>query len=519
MTVRANPYGQSAVRSGLLTYLAGRGLSALLTLAVFALAARVLDLPEYGYYAATLALMEMGLVLSGGGVDWVAGRLVPEYRVHASGAATGRAVIGFCLMQVIFLLTAGLAVAAAATPLAAMLHLPEATVAFELGGALILVEGIGRLSRDQMLGLLMQQRAAQLAQLMRAGCLALLLGSAWYQGEPLVAGDVLQLELIAASASALLGAALLAYTLWRLWPLAQPDAAWQPPLGKDLRRMALQAYASYFVALTYGPQVITMLIARFLGVEAVAIFGFARGFADQVRRYLPTDLLQSVVRPALMAFYSTSRDFTGLMLRLGLWLKVALMVLLPLLAFFAGFGEQAAAALGGARFGDAWPVLLALLCCTGLMAWRRVSEQACAAVMAPEICLRAGMLPLLVPPLMTGMFLLGGGLLTAIALVTAAEAVFCTRVMQLLRRRGFACHWPYRGYMRLIAAWGMTTGLLLLLRSQFALPLPAALALTLMLSLLAMAWLNPFDGSEKTLVGSWSPRLARLFGWRQEETA
>lgn len=513
MTHAKNPYGQAAVRSGLLTFLAGRGFSALLTFAVFALAARVLSLPEYGYYAATLALMEMGLALSGGGVDWVAGRLVPEYRIHASGAATGRVVLRFCLIQAGILLAVGAATVAAAMPLAGLMRLPGAEAAFELGGVLIVIEGLGRLSRDQMLGFLMRQGAAQSAQFMRTGSLAILLGSAWYLGKPLAAVDVLQFELIAAVSGALLGAALLAHVLWRLRPLVQTNAAWQAPDAKDLRRMAAQSYASYFVALTYGPQVITILIARFLGVEAVAVFGFARGFADQVRRYLPTDLLQSVVRPALMAYYSAAGDFSGLMLRLSLWLKVSLMVLLPLLVFFAVFGEQGSAALGGARFGSAWPVLLVLLSSTGMMAWRRVSELACAAVMAPEICLRAGLLLLLMPPLMVGTLLLGGGLIAAVALVVVAEAVFCLRVMQLLGRRGFAYDWSYGGFMRLFTAFLLSAGLLLLVRSQFALPLLAVIALSLLVSLPVMAWLNPFEGDEKVLVGGWSPRLARLFGW------
>lgn len=513
MKTAANPYGHKAVRAGLLTFLAGRGLSALLTFTVFALAARMLSLPEYGYYAATLALMEMGLALSGGGIDWVAGRLVPEYRVHASGAATARVVRRFYAMQAGILIIVGALIAVAAAPLAELMHLPGAAAPFILGGALIAVEGLGRLSRDQMLGFLMQQGAAQLAQFVRTGTLAVLLGNAWYLGKPLAAGDVLALELMAAGAGAVVGAALLVHALWRLWPLQANNQTWRAPAGQSLRRMALQAYASYFLALTYGPQVITMLIARFLGAEAVAIFGFARGFADQVRRYLPTDLLQIVVRPALMAYYSSTEDFSGLMLRLGLWLKVSLMVLMPLLVFFAVFGEQGAINLGGKRYGSAWPVLLVLLCSAGLMAWRRVSELACGAVMAPDICLRAGWLLLLVPPLMIATLMLCSNLLAAVVLVVAAEAAFCIRVMQLLGRRGFFYHWSYKGYMRLFVILFFTVGLLSIVRSQFVLAFPVAVILTLASSLATLAWWQPLDRHEKTLLANWSPKLARLLGW------
>ena len=518
MNAAVNPYGQSAVRSGLVSFLAGRCLSAVLTFAVFALVARLLSLPEYGYYAATLALMEMGLALSGGGIDWVAGRLVPEYRVHASGAATGRVVLRFFGIQAGILVVVGATTAAAAVPLADLMHLTGAKGPFVLGGFLIAIEGIGRLSRDQMLGFLMQQGAAQLAQFARTGALAVMLGSAWHAGQPLAAIDVLRLELIAAASGALCGAGLLARTLRRLWLLPPSNLAWLAPAPSTWWRMAAQAYASYFLALAYGPQVITMLIARFLGSEAVAIFGFARGFADQVRRYLPTDLLQSVVRPALMAYYSATGNFAGLMLRLGLWLKISLMVLLPILVFFAVFGEQGAMALGGKRFGGAWPVLLVLLSSTGLMAWRRMSELACGAVMAPDINLRAGLILLLVPPVMVATLMLSASLLAAVALVVMAEVIFCMRVMQLLGSRGHIYQWSAGGYMRLSMIFFSTAGLMEIVAHQLVLSLPWTLGLTLLASLAGLVLLQPMDTAEKELVQAWSPRLARLIGWTMRAT-
>lgn len=512
MSHTLNPYGRSAVRRSMATFLAGRGLSAILTFTAFALAARLLSLPHYGIYAAALALMEVGLALSTAGLDWVAARVLPEYRVHAGGRATVTLLLRIGALQATILLIAGGLVGGGANLFAGWLQIEGAAPAFQLAGVLLAVEGVGRLSRDQMLGILMHQASGQAAQLVRVGTLTLLLALALASGDAHDALDLLRFELIAASAAALTGALLLARALWRLWPLPAASPQWQAPSLRQMLHLGLHTYASYVLALAYGPQVLTMLIARLLGVEAVAIFGFARGFADQVRRYLPTDLLQSIFRPALVAYYSASLDFAGLMLRLGLWLKASLMLLLPLLAFFAVFGEQGAAALGGERFRAAWPVLLLLLCGAGMLAWRRVLELASYAVMAPDLCVRAGMLLVAVLPIVVAVLALTGSLLAAVAVVVVAEAGFCLRVLQLLRQRGFS-YVQHRGeFMRLLLILVLSVALLWGLRSLFAPPLWAAAAITLGVCLLALRVLRPLSAPEDALVADWSPRLAQWAG-------
>lgn len=514
MTHGINPYGHAAIRKGIVTFLVGRCISAALTFAAFVLAARLLNLPEYGIYAAALALMELGLALSSAGIDWVAARTLPEYRVHAGGRATVAMVLRLGVIQSLILIATGSLVGVGASLLTRLLQLDGAELAFQLAGALLAVEGVGRLSRDQMLSILMYQKSGQVAQIIRAGTLAAQMAVALNSGAMHNADDVLRFELIAAISAAFVGAVLLAYALWRLWPLAPSNLRWRPPTNRQLLHLALHTYTSHLLALAYGPQVFTMLIARLLGVDAVAIFGFARGFADQVRRYLPTDLLQSIIRPALVAYYSTTNDFPGLMLRLGLWLKTSLIFLLPLLAFFCVFGELGSTALGGERFRTAWPVVVMLLFGAGMMAWRRVVELASYSVMAPEVCVRAGVVLLLVPPLMVGLLALSGSLLLAVALVVAAEAVFCLRVLQLLRQRGFSCGSSGGVIMRLPFALILSIALLWLTRGLFAQHLLVAATVTLMVCFLVMRVIRPLSVDEGALVAGWNPWLAELAGCR-----
>ncbi len=168
MNHKTNPYGRASVRAGLIIFITGRGLSAVLTFAAFAMAARLLNLPEYGIYAASLALMEIGIAFSSAGLDWVAARTLPDYRVYAGGRATVTMVLRLGIIQAFILMAVGSLVAVKADWIAALLQLQGAEDAFMLTGVLLAVEGIGRLSRDQMLGILMHQTSGQVAQLVCA---------------------------------------------------------------------------------------------------------------------------------------------------------------------------------------------------------------------------------------------------------------------------------------------------------------------------------------------------------------
>jgi len=512
MSYKSNPYGGASVRLGIIIFITGRGFSAVLTFAAFAMAARLLNLPEYGIYAASLALMEIGIALSSVGLDWVAARTLPDYRVYAGGRATVAMILRLGAIQSFILISVGTLFAVNATHLAEILQLQDAANAFLLAGVLIAVEGVGRLSRDQMLGILMHQTAGQLAQLIRSGTLAVLLALALNSGVAHDASDVMRFELIAALSAGGVGIVLLIHALWRLWPLTPAKSEWRPPANRRLLKLALHSYTSYLLALAYGPHVLTILIARILGVDAVAIFGFARGFADQVRRYLPTDLLQGVIRPALVAYYSATNDFSGLMLRLGLWMKSSLIILLPLLAFFCIFGELGSTALGGEKFHAAWPVILLLLCVAGMMAWRRVVELASYSVMASDVCVRAGVVLVLMLPIIAGVLLLAESLLLAVALVVTAEAIFCFRVLLMLRQRGFSYTFQKGGFMRLLFTLILSIALLWLIRDLFEPQLMVAVMATLLVCSLSMRFIRPFNRDEDALVADWSPRLAKLLG-------
>lgn len=511
-----NPYSQKALRSGVAAFLAGRAISAGLAFIAFSLAARLLPLAEYGKYASALALLELALALSSGGIEWVSARMVPERRIHAGGRVTALTVLRLSALQAALQVTAGLLVFLCAGWISALLQLPGTAPVFRLTGGLIALECLGRLSRDQMLGILMDQRSGQTAQVCRSGTLMAQLALAWFTGAAMDAQRMVGFELVAAGSAAVVGALLLARTLLRVYrlPAANPD--WRAGPARAMVKLGLHNYASYLLALLYGPQVLTMLIARLMGADAVALYGFARSFADQVRRYLPTDLFQSIVRPALIAFYAAGNDFAALSVRLGLWLKMSLLLLFPLIVFFAACGPQGMRLLGGGRFVAAWPLVVVLLGAAGTLAWRRVLELACNTVLASDITVRATVVLVVMPPLIALLLWSTHVLLLAVLAALAAELVFCWRVLRSLARRGYVGHWDRRGCARLLAAALAAIALLVGLQQFIVLDGVAAVVVSGLVSLLAMRAAVPLSALEGALVAAWNSRVARWAGVQSE---
>lgn len=510
MSGSTNPYSFASVRGSALAYLSGRAVSAVLTFSAFALAARVLPLDEYGVYMAALAAMETGLALSTPGLDWVAARILPEYRLHAAGKAIVRAVSYLSALQMALYFCAGSALFFYGDWVAALLRMERAADVLSLTGAVLAVEGCARLFREQVLSTLMRQGAAQLAQVLRSGVLAFLLSRDWYSGREIVALEAIHYELLAACSSAALAALLLVREMWSLrhWTVASSD--WIPPNPKQLFIFAVNTYISYLLAFAYGSQMLTLIIARILGVDAAAVFGFSTSFSDQVRRYLPTDLLRSVIQPSLIAFYSHTRDFKAFMVRLGIWFKSSLIILAPVIVYFVAFGEMGAAIVGGERFRDAGPVVTLMLVGTGLTTLRRVVELSCNAVLATDLYVKGGFWLLVVPPLAVLILTLRGSLIDVVALVVCAEAFFCTRIIVALRRRGYAFRFCWRGIFRLAFLSGGIAAAFVMLSRIIQLDFPASVAACLLAMFAGVVLAKPLDSPEIEAVSGWSPRGGRL---------
>jgi O-antigen/teichoic acid export membrane protein len=502
-------YSTERVRRGALHFLVGKAGSAALNFFAFVLVARLLVTADYGYYVVALASVELGLALASFGLDWVAARYLPEYRIHAPERDLRFFILWLAGIQSGFYLAFSICMAVGAGTFAAILGAPEAAPVLFIYSAYMLFEGCGRMLRDQMLGHLLFQGRAQFALVLRN--LVWVGGLSWFYVHERTAAvaDVAMVELLAAviglmSAGAALFSALQASGRGGI----ASGKGWIPPPRHELVRLARSTYISYLCSLAYGPQVLTLLLTRLAGVEVTAAFGFARNLADQVRRYLPADLMLGLVRPALIARYTDSGDFAAFNRNSGFLFLISLLVLAPILVLAVAFGDLVVGVLSQGKFPDSALFLVLLLLVLAPFSHRRIIELIANTVAHAASCARANAYLMCLPFLMAILLFFGQPVWSVLVVSLLAEVAFSFFVVHELHRSGLTYIFPWASFFRIAFGTAFAAGALSLWRHPLA--GLSGLLVAVMLAVLASVtslWLcRPFD--RETLIA-----IRRIVGW------
>lgn len=493
-------------------FLLGKAGSAALTFTAFALTARLLGTGQYGTYAALIAAVELALSLSTLGMDWATGRFLPEYRVRAGRAQLARFVAATGGLQAGVLLLAALGLALGAEALAARMGLADAML-LQLYAAVLATEGIARVLRDQMLGLLLAQRAAQVATVMRGAVLVALLLAA-----PLLDGTaasalryVAVAELAAAGAGLLLGAAALVRIVRRHAPDPAPTGtpAWQPPSWRRVAAIARDAYASMLLLIPAGGAVLTLTLGAIAGAPAAGAFGFVRGLTEQVRRFLPIELFLGLIRPGIVSRYAQHRDFAALNRQIALVFAVSVLAALPVLALLMAQAPLVARFIGGAPFAEAGPLLAVWSVSLLLFTHRRALEVVANTAERSAACI-VGSAVLAVSPLaMAALLWAGAPVPVALAAPLLADLGFSGVVAWLLHRASLPYRLPVPTLARLLLLLAGASAVLAL-APLFTPTLWHQALLAGVLSLLltwgiAALW-RPFQATEREAINALLPR-------------
>ena len=432
-------YSAARIRQGVLHFLVGKVGSALLTFCGFLLVARLLLPADYGRYVALIALVELGMNLASLGMDWVSTRYVPAYRVKAGGRALSRFVWRLVGMQALALAVVATALAAAAPWLATLLALGDMVPALRLYALYLLLEGLCRVMRDQMLAQLLLQGRAQLALLLRHLVWVGLALALWAHQHSATLWAVAAIELAAAAVGLLAASAGLGHALRQAVREGGDAAAdWQPPSTADLRHLAINSYLGLLLNIPARPQVITLLVTRLAGLEAAALYGFARSLADQVLRFLPAELLLGFLRPGMVARHVQSGRFDTLNQQTNTLLVVSLLVLAPLLALVIGRGDLLVQVLGAGRFDGSGALLALMLLAAALFSHRRMLEFVANTVGCPQAISQASVLLLAVPVAVVALLSADWPVWTVPAAALLFECLFSVLAIRLLRRFGVA---------------------------------------------------------------------------------
>ena len=428
----ASPYSRRALKRSAVHFLAGKGVSALLTLIILFWLVRLLSVEEYGAYVTFVAGMELTLAMSSLGLPWIAARYLPEFRLHASGKALRHFVWRLTARIALLLVTSSALLYIAMPWLLAHLELAQQTDVARLFLLVLLAEGLGRHIRENTLEPLLQQGQAQISLVARNMVLLFLLSIAALDGA--VHLDHVVLAELAAS---LLGVMLAFYSLTthlhKHRGLLKQDG-WQPPSWPVMWHMARHMYFSRLVNLTYSPQSFVFLIQHYLGLEATALFGFLYRLYGQVSRYLPATLLFSLVRPKLVASYIGEGGMVSLTRNANLVGKLSLFVLMPILVFVWLSGGELLTVLSGGKFAHSGYYLAGLLMALILYSQRQILETMAVVSDKSHLCMWGASLGILVLPLTYLLLKYGLGLWGPIIAIIASEMIFNATVIVVMVR-------------------------------------------------------------------------------------
>lgn len=460
-------YSLARLRSGILHFLGGKAVSAGLTFVAFVLAARLLSTEDYAVYVAALAAVELGLALATFGLDWVAARYIPDFRINAPWAAMKRFVIRLAAIQFAIYLVFAILIAICAEPLSALFAVPAASQVLTIYAIYLFAEGGSRMLRDQMLGHLLLQGRAQIALLLRntiwVGGLAWL----YTNSETTTVMDIAFIELLAATGGIFAACAGLYIALLNgNDSTKQSESAWTKPTLKELFKLARSSYLSYLFSLAYGPYVITLLLSRLAGAEATAAFGFARNLADQIRRFLPAELLLGLVRPALIARYSASSDFGAFNRSTSILFLISFLALAPVLVLGIAYGDIVISYLSHGKFPESALYLALFLLSLVPFSHRRMIEMIANTISHSAACARANAYLIGLPLIMVTLLLVHAPVWSVLAVSLLAEIAFSWLVIREIQRGGFSYRFPLKASSRVFLAIFGSVASLFLLPSQ-----------------------------------------------------
>ncbi len=503
-------YSGTALKRSAWHFLSGKVVSALLTFLILLWVVRLLSVAEYGAYVTLVAGMELAIIIATFGMPWLAARFLPEFRLHAPGLRLRRLASSLLGWQVAILAVLAGILALWLRKYLIWADLMPYRIVAQYYLLVLLVEGAGRHVRESLLGPLLLQGVVQVSLVARNLLFIALLAATSLSGHVLLI-DVVQAELVASA----LGTALSLGGLAR--HLRETDAlpgkpGWQEPRLPTMWRTASHMYFSHLLTLFYSPQIFLLIIQRYLGVEAAAIFGFMRTLYEQAVRYLPATLLFGLVRPKLVASYVDGGGVEELSRNANLAGKLSLFVLMPLVAFAGMAGQDLISLLSGTKFPETGLLFLGFMLALIPFSQRQLLETVAVATGHSQLCTYAAASGLLMLPLMYGLLVAGLGLWAPVVALGLGHLVFNGLILSgIVRHTGYKLDVPGFSKLLIAALAGfLASAWMPAIQPVWARLLAVAMLATIVFLLVAW-WIKPFAEEERARLNGLLNR--RLFVW------
>lgn len=353
-------YGLKAVSLSFRHFVTGKAFKIISSLAVLILLARLLKTEEYAVYISFQGIIVLVGLIGTVGVQPVLFRYLPELRSSENNLMMYRMLwVGVLLRALIIAFLFFIAIQL----------MPFIAEKFNLVDwqwlmapyFLIAIAHFTTLTLSQSLESLLWQKQAQYT--LAAGSmlkLVLLLGAASVNQL-----DLLALVIIEGIAEMLMLSGLVYFGLKR-WRSDEHRAAGDLGWWKhNARRVIRYGFFGFLVSQTrvlYGSAPNRLLTAYYMPTGEVAVLGMADSIIKLARRFMPTRMLVSMVRPIFMARFSSDGDFQSLVGMSNLVYRVNLGVLVLPIALLFVVGTPLFDWLTAGKYGLAAPLLGGFLC-------------------------------------------------------------------------------------------------------------------------------------------------------------
>ncbi|MBB5019578.1 O-antigen/teichoic acid export membrane protein [Chitinivorax tropicus] len=493
----------------MVNFLFGKVGTALLNMLAFFMLAHLLNIADYGAYMTFIALIEMVSLLTVGSFDQVAVQLIPDYRLHAGDLRTSRMIQRLFVIRTVVSVLGMMPLILLGDWVLSFFNQSHNHGAYPLFLLSMSIEFASRFLRDGVLGSLLMQGRSQMALLLRNLTIVtgLFIMSAT-QGS-LSLTQAAWIELIGSSIGLLI---VLPITFRAASVGAGYCKDWVAPDWKRTFWMVWHNYVCLVLSFIFSAQTVTVLASKFYGVEAAALFGFARGLVDQIRRYLPAELFLGVVRPVMVAGFAREKDFSKLNWQANLVYKIGMFSLFPIIAVFFSHGDMILNLLHGGKYPDSQYYVLLLLITLIPISYKRAIEMVVNIVRETDLWLSAAVSSILVLPFLVCIYVFDLRLTGLVLTVMAVEWLTNLVLALGLRRRGYPYQIDWLGFAKLLLLTVLTVAIVSNISFGNTLfDLALMVAITVVVYLVIGRLLRPFSDHERNRVNALLKR--NLFVW------
>lgn len=355
-------YSLPAIRQAIAHFGIGKIVNGVLGLSIFLLIAQYLPSNEFRVYLIFSAIVSLSVNVSNIGIGVVGVAYIPKFRLQAGAARLFRFVLRLVGLRLLTLLICIGILYFAIDPLTGYFDIAPWRDAFTVYLLVVLFFGIVENLQLMVFEPLLLQGASQLTWLSRNLVFFGLLLAVTLSGDgTLHIQQVVYAEIFAAAAGVAMGL-LQFFRYWRKQSKADTIAGeWRAPSARAMIELGGYDHASHLLQLSGSSNVLLLIAGKILDAPTMASFGFALRLAEQLRTYLPSQLLWKVIQPKLVASYTLDRDFSELKRRAGLLYKSSLFFLAPGLAVIALDGGRLLDLLSNGKYGDTRVMVAALL--------------------------------------------------------------------------------------------------------------------------------------------------------------